>query len=73
MNYRIKNLDGIRAYSVIIVVLNHLILNNKIKLNLENNYIESFVMFILDGQFGVSIFFVLSGFLINTLLIREEK
>ncbi len=73
MNFRIKNLDGIRAYSVIIVVINHLILNNKITLNIDNHFIESFVMFILDGQFGVSIFFVLSGFLINTLLIREER
>ncbi|MDI6025817.1 acyltransferase [Corticibacterium sp. UT-5YL-CI-8] len=52
----IPSLNGIRAISVIIVLLSHA--------GLEQ---------IVPGGFGVTIFFFLSGFLITTLMLREQR
>ncbi len=53
-------LDGIRAVSVLMVMSNHL----------HSNFA---FMHRLPGWSGVDVFCVLSGFLITTLLIREEN
>ncbi len=50
----IKGLDGIRALSVVLVVVAHSGFNK-----------------IVPGGFGVTVFFILSGFLITTLLQKE--
>jgi len=50
-------LDGLRALSVILVVFNHL---------------HADVPVWIQGTRGVDVFFVLSGFLITTLLLRER-
>jgi len=65
-----KNLNGIRAIAAFMVVINHL------ELLKFNNKIESF--FILNGianfgSLGVTIFFVLSGFLITSLVCIEKE
>lgn len=52
-------LDGLRAFSVLFVIFEHVL---GPKGPLEH----------LHGWLGVDIFFVLSGFLITTLLVREE-
>ncbi len=56
------SLNGLRGISIIMVVVAHLHLSN-------NNYFN----IIFNGSLGVNIFFVLSGFLITTLCIREQK
>ena len=52
-------LDGVRAYCILLVIYNHLKLGR---------YSVSWV----NGHLGVDIFFILSGFLITTLLTREQ-
>ena len=52
-------LDGVRAYCILLVIYNHLKLGR---------YSTSWV----NGHLGVDIFFILSGFLITTLLTREQ-
>lgn len=66
---RIPSLDGLRAVAIAFVVFAHAISQwpygwpgHVIMGRLEN-----------VGRFGVSIFFVISGFLITTLLLREEE
>jgi peptidoglycan/LPS O-acetylase OafA/YrhL len=52
-------LDGLRAFSVLLVITVHL-------------YDAGALWAWLNGQRGVTIFFVLSGYLITTLALREE-
>lgn len=55
----IPSLDGLRGVAIIMVILCHVFINTKFKLW-------------FDGVAGVDIFFVLSGFLITTLLLKEK-
>ena len=52
------SLDGVRAYCIFLVIYNHLKLGK---------YSTQWV----NGHLGVDLFFILSGFLITTLLSRE--
>ncbi|QKJ29790.1 acyltransferase [Mucilaginibacter mali] len=52
-------LDGLRAVAILFVVIGHIIIYTP-----ANKYI--------NGAIGVEIFFVLSGFLITTLLLKER-
>jgi peptidoglycan/LPS O-acetylase OafA/YrhL len=52
----IPGLDGLRAISILLVMLSHSGLQNAV-----------------PGVFGVTIFFFISGFLITSLLIAEQK
>lgn len=64
---RIPLLDGFRAIAVLLVILAH-------SCQLTGfPYREHLQAVLSAGQTGVDIFFVLSGFLITTLLIREHK
>jgi len=65
---KLPSLNGLRALSIIIVILFHL-------LPYDFNTDPSIMVLIpfLNGRFGVNIFFVISGFLITTLLMNEEK
>ncbi len=60
---RIPSLDGLRAISITLVVLSHLVKWKHISLGLAGSY----------GALGVHIFFVLSGYLITNLLLREHE
>ena len=55
------SLNGFRAVSIIIVIFFHL--------GLSGNY---FYRIIFNGSVGVDVFFVISGFLITTLLVKEK-
>lgn len=56
-----SSLDGFRAISIIAVVYCHICFNE------ENVIVKYF-----SGDWGVHFFFVISGFLITTLLLREK-
>jgi len=56
-------LDGLRAVSILLVILHHTAhWNSNLLSTLQHN-----------GRYGVSFFFVISGFLICTLFLREQK
>ncbi len=63
----IASLDGLRAVSIIIVILGHASFMYK---GLLPNIAQYFA---IQQSLGVSIFFVISGFLINSFLIREKS
>lgn len=63
----IPSLDGWRAVAIIIVIIAHARLGLTSG-TLLHNLFRPFL-----GEFGVRIFFILSGFLITTLLIKEHK
>lgn len=67
---KIPSLNGLRALSIIIVILCHYKINGLI-----DQPVFPFTLFDLffRGGFGVNVFFVISGFLITTLLILEER
>lgn len=54
----VPSLDGLRGISIILVVAYHTLIINK------------YVYF--NGIFGVQVFFVISGFIITTLLLKEQ-
>ncbi|HEX3822228.1 MAG TPA: acyltransferase [Candidatus Sulfotelmatobacter sp.] len=60
---RIPSLDGLRAISITLVILSHLVKWKHISLDVLGSY----------GTMGVFIFFVLSGYLITNLLLREYE
>jgi peptidoglycan/LPS O-acetylase OafA/YrhL len=63
-------LNGVRFIAALLVILDHLELF-KGYFNLQTLWSESFSTHL--GSFGVSIFFVLSGFLITELLLKEKQ
>jgi peptidoglycan/LPS O-acetylase OafA/YrhL len=58
----IPSLDGFRAISIILVIFSHLAFNHQFA------FLRKFEL----GNFGVHVFFVISGLLITTLLIKEK-
>lgn len=58
---RMPSLDGLRAVSIILVLIAHIFYDKQV---------ERYFNF---GKVGVEIFFVISGFLITTLLLREKQ
>jgi len=64
---RIPLLDGFRAVAVLLVVLAHACQMSDFPFRLELQSV------LFEGQIGVDIFFVLSGFLITSLLVREKQ
>src|SRR6185437_9942513 len=58
---RIHSLDGLRAISILLVMLGHMA-----SCGLAPEFFGRY------GNFGVQVFFVISGYLITTLLLREK-
>ncbi len=65
---KLPSLNGLRALSVFFVILYHLCMFN---FGMDQRIFTLFP--ISNGRFGVNIFFVISGFLITYLLLREEE
>ncbi|HEV3327590.1 MAG TPA: acyltransferase family protein, partial [Puia sp.] len=65
---KLPSLNGLRAISILIVVVFHLF-----HFNLELDQDAIYRIPIFNGRFGVNVFFVISGFIITTLLLREEE
>ena len=63
---RIHSIDGLRAFAIALVLLQHLYSSKTIP---ALNYLWRFELL---GDIGVRVFFVISGFLITTLLHREH-
>jgi len=74
MNGKLPSLNGLRAISVIIIVIHHYFIQTPFLRHLnEDEQLRPFINFIQDGHLAVSIFFIISGFLITSLLIKEEN
>ena len=69
-NTRIAGFDGIRALAVIFVVLQHL---GVWQLADPSGFVHNKLAPLLSGGTGVQAFFILSGFLITLLLIKEKQ
>src|SRR5579864_3892112 len=63
MQRRIPSLDGLRAISITLVMFDHLVKWKHVSVQALGSY----------GLLGVHVFFVLSGFLITNLLLREYE
>jgi peptidoglycan/LPS O-acetylase OafA/YrhL len=61
--HRIPSLDGLRAISIALVVLGHLGKNGHAPLIFKSHYTD----------LGVDLFFVISGYLITTILLQEQQ
>jgi len=66
----VKGFDGLRAISIIFVILNHL---GSYLLLPRTNFFQQRVWPLFAGGTGVNIFFVLSGFLITRILLTEME
>lgn len=67
-NVKYPSLNGIRAISILLVIFHHINLYFPVL-----NGVATYFPIIVDGQFGVNVFFVISGFLITGILLREEN
>lgn len=65
----IKGYDGLRAFSILFVVLTHLGLSDMLP---DNEYVQTRVSLLFSGLTGVQVFFSLSGFLITGILLKER-
>src|SRR3954447_279690 len=68
---RLHNLDGLRFFSALIVVLGHVESFKSLHFHMPSYYNVSF--FLNGGTIAVTFFFALSGFLITYLLITEKN
>lgn len=66
-----RNLDSIRFFAALMVFLQHGMSGSYKYLNLHGSIAERFLYSISNGGTGVSIFFVLSGFLITYIILSE--
>lgn len=64
----IRGLDGLRAVAVLLVIAIHTALTTR----LPWGVLGLLDPVVFSGQLGVDLFFALSGFLITTLILREE-
>ena len=70
----IPSLDGLRAISILLVVLSHASWNYFAVNQADMTRLGSIIQVsLLTGTVGVTVFFVISGFLITTLLLKEDK
>jgi len=65
---RIPSLDGLRALSIFLVVALHTIQRYRV-----GHHVSKVWYALFDGATGVYIFFVISGYLITTLLLNEHR
>jgi len=64
---RIAALDGWRAISIVLVLIGHVL---NYRLGISEPHITGFAWY--SSQLGVKVFFVISGYLITTISLKEE-
>jgi peptidoglycan/LPS O-acetylase OafA/YrhL len=69
LSSRIPMIDGLRAISILFVVISHLV--GLLGHHYRNVVAQRLLSLFSLGHFGVTVFFVISGFLITTLLLNE--
>lgn len=67
------NLDGLRFFSFLIVFFAHSFSTHHTSIKQEDWYQLIKIRMFSDGDIGVSFFFVLSGFLISFILLKEKE
>jgi peptidoglycan/LPS O-acetylase OafA/YrhL len=67
--HKIPSLDGLRAVSILLVILSHCLYHVQLHGKLQ----AAIIVIAGSGATGVSVFFVISGFLITALLIKEKE
>ena len=68
-----ESINGLRAISIFLVLTHHFILQYNILKNFKDvRWMGPILKLLNDGQLGVNVFFVISGFLITSLLLQEE-
>ena len=73
--HHLLSLDGLRAIAIMLVVFLHLVFYVQYYPTTTQAFftLPIFVKWLAKGTLGVDIFFVLSGFLIGTILLEEIK
>ena len=73
--HNFKAIDGIRAIAVLWVIIFHIwIFQHNTYPDLLGQVAQNpFLVWITKGDLGVDLFFVISGFLIGTILFKEYK
>ena len=68
--YKVPSLDGLRAFSILLVIIDHGLVAGQ---HLHSGSLAKRILFAVcgNGRFGVQVFFVISGFLITTLFLDE--
>ncbi len=69
LKHRIPSLDGLRAISIFLVLISH----SESTYPHQNRWVNFLLTIFGNGSLGVLIFFVISGFLITTLLLNEYE
>ena len=67
---KIETLDGLRGFAVLMVVIHHI---PPIDGGIFWKAVNAIPVYLKVGYFGVDIFFVLSGFLITRILIKDKQ
>lgn len=71
---QLPSLNGIRAISVVLVVFSHLVYGGNLSVyQFDQGWINLIFRTFYDGQLGVNIFFVVSGFIITKVLLHEYE
>ena len=69
----VRELDGIRGIAVLVVVCHHLIFSSILDPTLWNRGVQAAWAVTKQGAYGVDLFFVLSGFLITSILLLDKS
>ncbi|MBK7319524.1 acyltransferase [Candidatus Villigracilis affinis] len=70
MNDRSKELDGLRGIAILLVIAHHVL--KRADYFTANGFLHFITRLSLVGWMGVDIFFVLSGFLITSILLKAK-
>jgi peptidoglycan/LPS O-acetylase OafA/YrhL len=68
-----ENLDGLRFLLAVVVFFSHSLFGAALKEICDNDFLDRLIEVFTHGYYGVSFFFVLSGFLITYLMLEEQE